>query len=241
MISIEIVALVYKSKDYCKFITDQLLEYGHAKGAMVSSRIVANDPEVPRLLDYPREKGISIAIYNDETPEDYYLNRVYRCWNWAVRSSWADYVCLVNSDMAFSEGWLEALVRQLRPNIIPTSRLVESGKLRSGAHAISRDFGRSPGDFNKAEWEDWAEKSKEQKLRAGGLFMPVLFERQMFLNAGQYPEGNVYEDGPGTCNGPVIESGDAYFFRTLRDGAQMHHVTVFDSLVYHIQEGEKDE
>lgn len=55
-----------------------------------------------------------------------------------------------------------------------------------------------------------------------------------------YPEGNIYDDGIGTL-GRFVKSGDAYYFDDiLRVKYNMKHITVFDSLVYHIQEGEKD-
>ena len=69
--------------------------------------------------------------------------------------------------------------------------------------------------------------------------MPVVFEREEFARAGGYPEGNVYRDGVGTRNGSVVQSGDAFFFERLRSLGRPH-VTIFDSLVYHFQEGEKD-
>jgi len=55
-----------------------------------------------------------------------------------------------------------------------------------------------------------------------------------------YPEGNIYTDGVGTLNG-FVQSGDDWYFRKLESTYGMRHVTVFDSLVYHIQEGEKDD
>jgi hypothetical protein len=56
-----------------------------------------------------------------------------------------------------------------------------------------------------------------------------------------YPEGNIYKDGAGTLNGAVVESGDAWFFREFTKKTGRKHITCFDSLVYHIQEGEKDD
>ena len=55
-----------------------------------------------------------------------------------------------------------------------------------------------------------------------------------------YPNGNIYHDGVGTL-GRFVKSGDAYYFDdVLTLKYNMKHMTVFDSLVYHIQEGEKD-
>ncbi len=56
--------------------------------------------------------------------------------------------------------------------------------------------------------------------------MPCVLHRESFLRCGGYPEGNV--EGV---------SGDAYLFNKMAN-AGFQHVTCFDSLVYHMQEGE---
>ena len=69
----------------------------------------------------------------------------------------------------------------------------------------------------------------------------AFFEKDKFVLSGMYPEGNVYSTGIGTVSGYMVQSGDDYFFKKLEKQFNMKHITVFDSLVYHIQEGEKDE
>ena len=243
---VEIVALVYKSVDYLKFISEQLLsDLCKVKGWDVSVRIVANDA-TDEVLAAIAELDINVSIYSDKKYNDYYLNRVYRCWNFAVRTSPKENVCLVNSDMAFSYGWLKALLEvfETDPKVfIPTSRLVESGKLLSHESAIVKDFGRHPNEFKREAWEDFAAHNTSGALTSGGLFMPVVFERKRFMHGNGYPEGHIYEDGGfGSCNGNVVKSGDAYFFYDMLGLLfNMKHVTVHDSLVYHIQTGEMDE
>ena len=59
-----------------------------------------------------------------------------------------------------------------------------------------------------------------------------------------YPCGNIYHNGIGTFHsgGQVKMAGDDFYFhRVLEPKYGMKHVTVFDSPVYHIIEGEKDE
>ena len=71
--------------------------------------------------------------------------------------------------------------------------------------------------------------------------MPCVFETQRFIESKMYPEGNIYHNGIGKL-GIMIKSGDAYYFQNILENKyDMKHITVFDSLVYHIQEGEKDE
>jgi hypothetical protein len=71
--------------------------------------------------------------------------------------------------------------------------------------------------------------------------MPAIFSKDLFINSGMYPEGNIYPNGIGTLSGPVIQSGDDYYFKLLEKRFGMKHITVFNSVVYHLQEGEKDE
>ena len=44
-----------------------------------------------------------------------------------------------------------------------------------------------------------------------------LFETKRFIEAGGYPEGNIYEGGPGRIDTPFIKSGDDYFFHADLD------------------------
>ena len=77
--------------------------------------------------------------------------------------------------------------------------------------------------------------------------MPCLFEKQTVIDAGLYPEGNIFLENNKLVSGypndrPVWKAGDDYFFHNVLEAKHnMKHITVFDSLVYHIQEGEKDE
>jgi hypothetical protein len=71
----------------------------------------------------------------------------------------------------------------------------------------------------------------DARTEAGGLFMPCVLHRSTFLAVGGYPEGNVP-----SADGQVV-SGDALLFKKMQD-AGFQHVTCFDSLVYHMQEGE---
>ena len=108
------------------------------------------------------------------------------------------------------------------------------------------NLGRAPKEFNKELWKEVSRAMtlhvRLNKIREGGLYMPCVFNKELFTKSGMYPEGNIYADGAGTLNGPVIKSGDDYYFKdVLESKFNMKHVTVFDSLVYHIQEGEKDE
>jgi hypothetical protein len=240
--NIEIISLIFKSVDYLKLIYNELKsDKCKLDGWDVSVRIVANDA-TPEVIENLKTLDIPYTIYNDPKPNDYYLNRVYRCFNHAGKTSKSDNICFVNSDMVFSEGWLFNLLKHHDGINIPCSKLVESGKMLSGTHAISYNCGKTPKDINYTLWNDFVKENKTDEIKDSGLYMPCIFEKNRFIESGMYPEGNIYSDGSiGTLNGGVIQSGDDWYIRKLEKEYNMKHVTVFDSLVYHIQEGEKDE
>lgn len=241
--NLEIISLIYKSVGYLDLIVSELeKEYCKVDGWDIGFRIVANDA-TPEVLQALKDKNVPYSVYNDPKPGDYYLNRVYRCWNYSGFSSEYDNICFVNSDMVFSDGWLANLLKHHDGGHIPCSRLVESGKLLSGANAIgNKNFGRGPAEIDYSGWHKFVNEISEPITPNGGLFMPCVFNRQRFIDSGMYPEGNIYQDGvAGSMRGHVVMSGDAYYFMVLHKKYNMRHITVFDSLVYHIQEGEMDE
>lgn len=219
---IEVVGMVYRSRRFLEFLECQV--YVRGSHSRFPLRVVFNDPAMGLADPYD-------DVYHDPNPTDHYLARVYRCWNYCVESSSAEYVCLVNSDMAFSPGWIEALEGRLDGRTLPCSRLVEPGFLKPGKHAIEIDLGRDPSTFPMDAWHRMAADLSEERAERGGLFMPCVLHRDSFLSVGGYPEGNVKTDG-----GPLL-SGDAVLFERLREKG-FAHVTCFDSLVYHMQEGE---
>ena len=238
--NIEIISLIFKSCDYLELIHKELKsENCKVEGWDIFLWIVANDV-TPEVISKLKSLDIPYTIYNDPKPNDYYLNRVYRCWNYAGKTTKSDNICFVNSDMVFSKDWLKNLLKHHDGINIPCSRLVESGKMLSGTHGISFNCGRNPKEINYELWENMVNFNKSDKLENGGLFMPCILNKDRFIESGMYPEGNIYRDGIGTLNG-FVESGDSWYFKKLEKEYGMKHITVFDSLVYHIQEGEKDE
>ena len=244
--NIEIIALIYKSVDYLNFICGELDgPFCKVDGWDVGLRIVANDA-TPEVLEALKNCKIHYSIYNDPQPKDFYLNRVYRAWNFAGTSSEYDNICFVNSDMMFGPKWLENLLKHHNGTAIPCSRLVESGKMRSGSYGIEKDFGKHPTNMKPTQFYDFVKETSDPTIKPNGLYMPCVFEKQRFVESGMYPEGNIFKEGNNLVAGypndrPVYMSGDDFFFSMLKNKYHMKHITVFDSIVYHIQEGEKDE
>tara|TARA_R110000765_G_scaffold85620_2_gene165091 strand:- start:209 stop:937 length:729 start_codon:yes stop_codon:yes gene_type:complete len=237
--NVEVISLIYKSCDYLDLIASELKTKCTVEGWDVGIRIVANDA-TPEVLQRLEELDVNFTIYTDDTPDDYYLNRVYRCWNYAGATSTYDNICFVNSDMMFSEGWLENLLKHDLTKYIPCSRLIESGKMPSGAYGLGVDCGKHPNNLDREKFKEAAQQISIEGFLEGGLYMPCVLNTKTFTESGMYPEGNIYTDGPGTLNGNVVMSGDAWYFQQLKNTKGLTHITAFDSIVYHIQEGEKD-
>lgn len=235
-----ILGMIYKSPGYLDFMMDQIRRYcKNQESYEVDYLIVANDASdgIKRKLIL---EGIKHVIFRNPDPNAYYINRTYRAWNFGGMNAPGDVIVFINSDMAFSPDWLPKLLKHLNTNTIPCSRLVESGKLSSGEYGISKDFGKSYDKYSEPGFLKFASEVQLPKVEPGGLFMPVAFYKDDFVRSGGYPEGNIYAGGVGAYPGTFMESGDHYFFYKNPIMKQKKHITVFDSVVYHIQEGEKD-
>ena len=245
---LEIISLIYKSPKYLRHIVSEMQnaisDLPLSEQAVIGIRVVANDPteEVVAALT---EGVVPYSIYNDLSPEDYYLNRVYRAWNYAGQTSKARLVLFVNSDMVFHEGWLRGLLECYNifaGRVIPCSLLVESGNLRPSWPAIEYDFGKTLDTLDVKSLTQFARKINPRILYRGGLFMPCILHQSLFdpshLDYLPFPEGNIYEGGIGAHGTNLLESGDAWYFRKLNERYGLTHITTSDSICYHIQEGE---
>ena len=229
-LKIVIVCLIYQSTKYLEFVLNSFNKHTPDTKLL----FVANDA-TSEVKKYLVENGIDHLIYENEDKDEYYIKRVYRAWNFGGNNADGDIIVFVNSDMAFSNNWLENLLKNLSEKRIVTSRLVESGKLGSPKIAISKDFGKSYNKFDESGFEKFAESIKEDKIVEGGLFMPCAIYKNIFVKSGGYPIGNRTEK-----SGKIISGDWIYFYEKLKPMG-IKHVTVCDSIVYHIQEGEMDD
>lgn len=233
---IALIGMIYKSTEYLDFMKYMIFKYCQSTVHTVNPLIIANDPHESVTKSLPGT-GIPYLIYKDLSPDDYYLNRVYRAWNFGGANADGDVIIFINSDFGYSYGWIDKLMSHYHSNQLPCSRLVESGKLISGQWGISKNFGKNPRDFinNEIEFNNFAKEiTVNGGAEFGGLYMPCAISKKTFLDAGGYPEGNIKNS-----DGSII-SGDKYFFDLLYKNYGLKQVTAMDSIVYHIQEGEKD-
>ena len=99
---------------------------------------VANDA-TEEVLAYLRQNNIPHYEFHNspEQQAEWYVNRVYRAYNYAAAKARGDFLVFINSDMAFSPGWFDNLWKAYSGSNCVASRLVESGKLPSGQYGIS--------------------------------------------------------------------------------------------------------
>ncbi|MHB8076883.1 glycosyltransferase [Desulfosporosinus fructosivorans] len=238
-----IVCLVYKSVEWLKFVYEQVFRYTDMTDKEFF--FVANDAK-PLVLSYLRDNYIPHYVFTN-TPEqqaEWYVNNVYRAYNFAASKAQGDFVVFINSDMAFTPGWLDNLWQAYNGENCVTSRLVESGKLRSGQYGVEKDFGRDYSSYREIEFQQYAHDLSESKLLDGGLFMPLLIRKEHFNRVGGYPEGQVVLgsdfDHPVIARwGEACVSGDTVLMLKLQT-IGIKHQTAFDSLAYHFQWGELD-
>lgn len=238
-----IVCLIYKSVQWLQFVYEQVLKYTDMKD--VEFYFVANDA-TPEVLEYLKNNYIPHYIWDntEEHKKEWYINNVYRAWNFGAKQAKGDFIIFVNSDMAFSPNWLENLIAGYHGQNCVTSRLVESGKMESGQYGIGKNFGRSISSYYEKGFQKYASAIAINDIKPGGLYMPLFIRKKHFLSVEGYPEGNPLPGSdifhPKLAKlGELSISGDTIFMAKLQSQGIIHETT-FSSIVYHFQEGEMD-
>lgn len=238
-----IVCLVYKSVAWLDFVYEQVFRYTDMTDKEFF--FVANDAN-DAVLSHLRENYIPHYIYTNtpEQQEEWYVNNVYRAYNFAADKALGDFVVFINSDMAFTPGWFDHLWQAYNGTNCVVSRLVESGKLPSGQYGVERNFGRDYSSYQESQFQQYARELAEAKITDGGLFMPLLIRKEHFQRVGGYPEGQVLLGSdlyqPAIARrGEACIAGDTVLMLKLQ-AVGIKHQTAFDSIVYHFQWGELD-
>jgi hypothetical protein len=240
---LSICCLIYKSLPWLEFVYRQLQAHTNLSGQEFF--FVANDA-TPEVLAYLQQHSIAHHIHHNSAAQqgEWFINNVYRAYNYGAGKAQGDFLVLINSDMAFSPNWLTNLVQAYNGGNCLTSRLIESGRLRSGQYGIERNFGTNYSNYRETDFLTFCQQTTAPQVREGGLYMPLLIHRETFLRVGGYPEGNVRQDSdlfiPTIAKpGEPCLPGDLALMRKLRRQGIIHQ-TVFNSLVYHFQRGEAD-
>jgi hypothetical protein len=170
------------------------------------------------------------VITHDNLDQDaWWLDRVYNAWNRCLIECETEAICFVNSDMAFTDGWLDNLAKHDLNKYIPTSRLVESERMPSLPGLVSKNFGQTLASFQKDEFESFAKEISGEGAVAGvGAYMPSLFKKETLYRAGGWRKN--WNNIP----------GDRITFGIL-EKMGLQRIMVNDSIAYHFQRGESIE
>jgi len=236
-----IVCLIYKSINWLKLVNEQVNKYTDLSDKEFF--FIANDAN-ENVLSYLKNNFIKHYEYNAavENKNDWYINNVYRAFNFGSEMAKGEYIVFINSDMCFSQGWFESLLRAYNGKNIVSSRLVESGRLKSGIYGIDKFFGSTPDNYEEDSFQLFTNSIRTQKIKEGGLYMPVFLKKSDFTKIGGYPEGNLKAGADifskdYAKQGEDLISGDTILIEKYKS-IGINHVTSFDSVVYHFQEGE---
>lgn len=223
---VTLVVLTYRSLrwlDWCISGTDESKNLTRYRWL-----VVANDA-TDEVIAGLSASDLDWIDHRNTDPGEFYINRVYRAWNRGVREAKTSAVIMLNSDMYGSDSWIDELVSSkcMTPFSVPTSLLVESGRIPSAMPEHVMDFGLSPDTFKAKAFRDHAAELRQlDSTETGRLYMPILVDRQEFFDIGGYPNGN-----------PLGTTGDKDLIRRYNK-AGFAHETVLGSVVYHAQEGE---
>lgn len=221
---VTLVVLVYRSLAWLQWCMDGVDE--SVNDARYRWHVVSNDG-TEEVRNDPR---ISLD-WRNENPKAFYIENVYRAWNEGVVTAPTQKVIMLNSDMFPFHHWIDELLEAKARNrrAVPTSQLIESGRLPSGIPEHVENHGMTPDEFDRRGFYNHAARIAERHVHGRGrLFMPILVDRQEFIDVGKYPEGNP----PGT-------TGDKDLIRRYGE-AGFKHVTALGSVVYHVQLGEQN-
>jgi hypothetical protein len=222
--------LVYKSTNWLDFA---LMGLDAARNDTTYDLIiVANDA----TDEVKADRRVTHTFENND-PDEFFIRRVYRAWNYLVSVVPTEKVVLMNTDMYVSDGWLDERVKaSVRyEKVLPTSMLVESGRTQSKCPQWVKNFGTNPAEFllNVETWEQHAKLvARPGMYGKGELYMPVLLDKAKFLKMGGYPT-----DQKSWQEDPYVMPGDQVFFNRWAAMGYIH-VTAYGSVVYHVQEGE---
>ncbi len=242
--NISIVCLVYQSTAWLQFVYNQILKYTDLSDKEFF--FVANDatPEVKAFL---HDNYIPHYIFDntEDQRKEWYINNVYRAWNYGAKKAKGDFILFVNSDMAFSPNWVENMMSSYNGKNCVTARLVERNTIPKDDCIIQKNFGDHLTEYREEDFVSFAKENTVPETRTGGAYMPLLIRKNDFEKVGGYPEGNALDEGQNTNihnpiiakQGDLLVSGDIILMSKLKEQNVIHETTL-NSMIYHFQEGE---
>lgn len=248
---VTLISLIYVGIDWLEFQYGELLKLQSELGKEeVEILFVANDPSHD-VLTFLKTNSIPYVVAPGRTDNsEWYINSVYRAYNFGVANASGEYVLLTNSDMAYAPGFLYELLKRRNTATYLVGKLIESGRLTPAKAALKKNLGKKLSDFKRGAFYRLARRISKEGISDGGLYMPLLIHRESFLDFGGYPEGNILKTSllgylktgnyEVARQGEDLLSGDSAFVKRLQSSGWTFN-TVNSAIAYHFQEGEKSE
>jgi hypothetical protein len=123
-------------------------------------------------------------IIDNETPKD-----PYKIWNEKSKTAQADILVFSNSDVLMAKDWDRFFVEYMMDNAILTGYLVEAGNVGVATVNLPFDFGKTPDEFRRKEFENFAfmrSMSVPVMLEQRGWYMPCAVRKDWFLSTGGF-------------------------------------------------------
>lgn len=249
--TVTLISLIYGGVDWLEFQFSELLQLKNEFGpGEVEILFIANDAS-ESVINFLKSNSIPYkSAPGRKSESEWYINSVYRAYNFGVKEAKGDYVLLTNSDMSYAPGFLYSMMQQRSPSKYLVGKLIESGRLKPSNLAIKKNLGKTLEKFKREKFYRIANKIASNSLSPAGLFMPCLVDRQVFLDRGGFPEGNLVPQSLESyvksgnyvlaLQGDPVISGDFAFVKRL-ESEGFQHETLNSAIAYHFQEGEKSE
>lgn len=249
MEKISIISLIFQSTEYAEFVYNGVIKYTkEIQSGEAEFYFIANDA-TDEVLNFLKERNYPHFINNNPKrseeelyrmgyayPE--YISRVYAGYNYGIKASKNPIITLINSDMFFSPDWLHNLKKRLTREVVVSPKIIQPHHRFKNPINDSvcehYEFGQTISEFDEDAFLKKAEELKEDSISIGNVFMPMMIYKDIIEEIGYYPEGNL---NYGAYH-RILKTGDVELFtRLAKNGVE--HINSNDSIVYHLNEGEK--
>lgn len=160
-------------------------------------------------------------IVDTESPKD-----PYKIWNEAAKSARADILVFSNTDVLMAPDWDVSFINYMDDNSILTGYLVEAGNVGVASVNIHKDFGKTPSEFRRHDFEEYAIKQSK-------FTIPAKIERAWYMPCAFYKSWFLWTGGFDTTLG-FPNPNDILFWDKCRDSFNTKFVRV-NSFAYHFQ------
>lgn len=213
--TVSLVMPVYNVWEYTSKCINSIIETKTPFDEFVIINNASNDGTTERLRDWQVKDGRFKIINNN-------INRgVGPAWNQGIKNSSGEYICIINNDLIFREGWLEEMVRMS----IKFGKKVVIPQYTSGSKPTT-----FPDPPKKKDEPGWSGKLQKGKIEDGHfkgycfLVHRIVFERTVGYFDEQF-EMWWYEDSDflERLSAVAKQDNDPSYISTKALGAYIHH------------------